>query len=131
MANTTIPDSTRNAISDAVAALVDAGAGPGALVYVAAGDVEVATLTFSDPAFGASAAGVATANAITSDSDATGGDVVAGILQDSDANEVIRGDASAAGGGGAFEITGGTLIPAGVTVSCSSLTITTPSSVSV
>ena len=74
----------RNAACDAIVDLIDAGAGAGTLVIrtgtqpanpqTAATGTTLATLTFSDPAFGNSAAGVATANAITSDTnvDATG-----------------------------------------------------------
>ena len=43
----------------------------------------VATLTFSNPAFGAAAAGVATANAITPDSNAIGGAIAKAELQQS------------------------------------------------
>lgn len=68
----THPTAVRNAIADLVVDGIDAGAAAGTLEFQTAGSVEVATLTFSDPAFGAAAAGVATASAITSDSSATG-----------------------------------------------------------
>ena len=77
----------RNAIVDALVDLIDAGAGAGTIKIYTTGSGRpagpataisdqtlLATLTFSDPAFGASSAGTATASAITSDSsaDATG-----------------------------------------------------------
>jgi hypothetical protein len=80
-----ITTAAANAACDAVVDLIDAGTPPG-LLKVYAGTVPtnanaalggatlLGTLTFSNPAFGASAAGVATASAITSDTsaDATG-----------------------------------------------------------
>ena len=77
----------RNAIVDALVDLIDAGAGAGTIkIYTTGGgrpagpataitdQVLLATLTFSDPAFGAAGSGSATASAITSDTsaDATG-----------------------------------------------------------
>lgn len=70
-----------NAACDAVVDLIDAGTPPGLLkVYggsvpananaALGGATLLATLTFSNPAFGAAAAGVATASAITSDTSA-------------------------------------------------------------
>jgi hypothetical protein len=88
MANApSISTAARNAACDAVVDLVDAGTPPGLLkIYQNGGanpaDVNaalggatlLATLTMSNPAFGAAANGVATAGAITSDTsaDATG-----------------------------------------------------------
>ena len=60
----TLSTAARNAAANAVVDLVDAGSGAGKLVIMTAGDVEVATLTFSDPAFGNAASGTATASAI-------------------------------------------------------------------
>ena len=77
----------RNAIVDALVDLIDGGASAGTIKIYTTGSGRpagpataisdqtlLATLTFSDPAFGASSAGTATASAITSDSsaDATG-----------------------------------------------------------
>lgn len=74
----------RNAMCDALVDLVDGGSGAGTIqirtgaaptnVADANSGTLLATLTFSDPAFGAASSGVATASAITSDSsiDATG-----------------------------------------------------------
>lgn len=77
----------RNAIVDALVDLIDAGAGAGTIKIYTTGSGRpagpataitdqtlLATLTFSDPAFGSASGGTATASAITSDSsaDATG-----------------------------------------------------------
>lgn len=80
-----LTNAAASAAADAVVDLIDAGAGAGTIkVYTGTiptnadtavgAQVLLATLTFSDPAFGAAASGVATASAITSDSsaDATG-----------------------------------------------------------
>lgn len=58
----------RNGIADYIVDQLDGGT---IELQIAAG-TEVATLTFGTPAFGAAAAGVATANGITDDASATG-----------------------------------------------------------
>jgi len=82
-----------NAACDAIVDLVDGGAGAGTIKLRTAADAEVATLTFSDPAFGSAAAGVATANSITNDSDATGSAsaVTKFTVEDSDLTEIWNG----------------------------------------
>ena len=115
----------RNSIADLVVDTIDTGAGAGNLVFMTSIDVEVATLTFSDPAFGAAAGAIATANAITDDTDATGGTVALFKVQDSGAVEKFRGSVTATGGGGDIELSS-TSIGAGDTVSVSSLTYTAP-----
>ena len=82
-----------NAACNAIVDLVDGGAGAGTIVLKTAVDAEVARLTFSDPAFGSAAAGVATANAITNDSDAAGNasPVTKFAVEDSDVVEVWTG----------------------------------------
>jgi len=117
----------RNAAADAVVDLIDAGAGAGTIEYQTAGSAEVATLTFSDPAFGAAAAGVATASAVTDDTDATGGTVTKAVIKDSDGTEVFTVTVSNTGGGGDIQVDN-VIIGAGVTVSLSSLTYTAPAS---
>lgn len=75
MAVNNIDTTTRNAMCDAFVDRIDAGAGAGLLeIHTAAFGAKLATLTFSDPAYGAAAAGVAQENTITDDSsaDATG-----------------------------------------------------------
>lgn len=121
----THPTSVRNAIADLVVDLIDAGAGAGTLEFQTSGDVEVATCTFSDPAFGAAASGTATASAITDDSSATGGTVAKFIIQDSDSNQVMTGTVTVTSGGGDIELTS-VVIAATEVVSMSSLTYTAP-----
>ncbi|HJY38012.1 MAG TPA: hypothetical protein VJ299_11120 [Steroidobacteraceae bacterium] len=121
----TISTAARNAACDAVVDLIDAGAAAGNLVFRTAGDVEVATLPFSDPAFGAAATGVASASTITSDTNATGGTTTKATLEDSDANAVIT---ATVGTSGSDINLSSTTIGAGDTVSVSSLTVTMPAS---
>jgi hypothetical protein len=117
----THPTAVRNALADLVVDLIDAGAGAGTLVFQTAGDVEVATLTFSDPAFGAASGGTATANAITSDTDATGGTVAKARAFSSTPAEVF---ACAVGTSGSDINLSSLAVGAGDTVSMSSLTYT-------
>lgn len=115
----------RNAIADLVVDAIDAGAAAGTLEFQTAGDVEVATLTFSDPAFGAAAGGTATASAITSDTSATGGTIAKARLKSSTPTEVLSCSVTATGGGGDIELNS-LVISAGQQVSVSSLTYTAP-----
>lgn len=121
----TLETSARNAACNAVVDLIDAGAGAGTLVFETSGDVEVATLTFSDPAFGNAAAGVATASAITDDTSATGGTVAQASFYDSDSTKVLEATVATSGA----DINLSSLsVGAGDTVSVSSLTVTMPAS---
>lgn len=121
----THPTATRNAVADLVVDRLDAGAGAGTLEFQTSGDVEVATLTFSDPAFGSAASAVATANAITSDTNATGGTVAKARGKDSTGTEVFACSVTAPGGGGDIELSS-VSVSAGQTVSMSGLTYTAP-----
>lgn len=111
----------RNGIADYIVDLLDGGT----IVINTSGDVEVATLTFGTPAFGAASGGVATANAITSDTSATGGTAAKCVLKTSGAAAVVNGTVTATSGGGDIELSSVT-IGAGDTVSISSLTYTAP-----
>ena len=115
----------RNAACDAIVDLIDAGAGAGTLEFETSGDVEVATLTFSDPAFGAASTGTATASSITADSSATGGTVAQASIYDSDSNKIM--ELTVATSGADINISS-TTVAATESVSCSSLTITVPAS---
>lgn len=84
----------------------------------------VATLAMSNPAFGAAAAGVITASAITSDTNAAGNaSPVATATLETGAGTVIVHCAVAASASD-INMTGGLTIGAGDTVACSSLTYT-------
>lgn len=115
-------DTVKQTVADAVVDLIDGGAGAGNLVFRTSGDVEVATCAFSDPAFGNSnSTGLATANAISDDTNATGGTIAKFTAEDSDAATVFTGSVTATGGGG--DITLSSLAPSsGDTVGVDSLT---------
>lgn len=115
----------KNAATDAVVDLLD-GAGS-KLVFRVGGTLgspgtAAATLTFSTPAFGASSSGTATANSITSDTNATGNAsaVSKASLETSGGTIHIYCDVAASGSD--INLTNGLTINAGDTVSCSSLT---------
>lgn len=123
----TITTAAANAQCNALVDLVDAGTtdANGDLVIMTSGDVEVATLACSNPAFGAAASGVATASAISDDTSATGGTAALHKFQDRDNTEVWRGTV---GTSGADLNLSTTTIGAGATVSVSSYTVTQPTS---
>lgn len=117
----------QNAATNSVVDLLDAGTGAGLLKFRLAGTIGApgavaATLTFSDPAFGDSASGIATASAITEDSAATGNasPVANATLEDSDSTIVIH--CAVAASGSDINLTGGLTIGANDIVQCSSLT---------
>jgi hypothetical protein len=117
----------RNAATDAVTALIGTS---GNLVFrispssVASPGTAVATLPLSATAFGASSSGTATANAITSDTNATGNasPVAFATLQTSGGTVVIH--CAVAASGSDINMTNGLTVNSGDTVSCSSLTYT-------
>lgn len=119
----THPTSVRNTVADAVVDLLDAGAGAGTIEFQTSGDVEVATLTCSDPAYGNAAAGTATANSITSDTNATGGTVAKSQHLDSNDTEVFS---TAVGTSGSDINLSSLVVGSGDTVSMSSLTYSAP-----
>ncbi len=116
----------RNAATDAVTALIGAN---GRLAFRLTGTVSapgtvVALLPLSATAFGASSSGTATANAITSDTNATGNasPVATATLQTNAGTVVIH--CAVAASGSDINMTNGLTVAAGDTVSCSSLTYT-------
>lgn len=123
----TLTTAARNAMANALVDLVDAGStdANGDLVIMTSGDVEVATLALSNPAFGAAASGVCTASAITSDSSATGGTAALHMFRDRNNTEVWRGTV---GTSGADLNLSSVAIGAGDTVEVSSYTVTQPAS---
>lgn len=116
---------TRNSIANLIDDLINAGNSAGILEFQTSGGVEVATLTFSDPAFGAAVNGTITAGAITDDTNATGGTIAKAVFKDSDGNAVLECSVTATGGGGDIELSS-VIISAGQTVGLNSLTYTAP-----
>lgn len=138
MANLRLAVATQNALANLIDDQINAGAAGGTIkIYdgtqPATADTAIttqtllATLTFSVTAFGAAAAGVITAAAITGDSaaDATGTATWARIA-DSDTNTIFDCDVSTSG---ATINLNSTSIVVGATVDITSLTITMPSGV--
>ena len=84
----------------------------------------VATLSFGNPAFGASSSGTITANSITSDTNATGNasPVATATMETGAGTVIVHCDVAASGSD--INLSGGLTIGAGDTVSCSSLTYT-------
>lgn len=121
----THPTSVRDGLCDYVVDLIDAGTGAGYIEFLTSGDAEVATCPFSDPAFddagtaGGNSAGVATANAITSDTNATGGTIAKARFRDSAATDVVY---CAVGTSGSDINMSSLVIGAGDTVAVTSLT---------
>lgn len=111
----------RNSLAEVVGDAVDAGSAAGTLEFQTSGDVEVATLTFSDPSFGSPSNGIITAASITEDSNATGGIIAKFRIFDSDSNEVIEGTVTETDSGGDIELSS-VSVGSGDTVSISSLT---------
>lgn len=122
----THPTAFRNTVADLVDSTLSTTA---KLVFRLTGTAgspgtAVATLSFGNPAFGASSSGTITANSITSDTNATGNaSPVATATMETGAGTVIVHCAVAASGSD-INLTGGLTIGAGDTVSCSSLTYT-------
>lgn len=98
--------------------------GTGYLEFQTSGDVEVATLLFASDAFGAAdGSAICTANAISSDTNATGGTIAKARLKDPGGVDKIICSVTATGGGGDIELSS-VVISAGQTVSITSLTYT-------
>lgn len=115
----------RNAAADAVVDLIDVGTtdANGDLVIMTSGDVEVATLAMTAPAYGAAGAvvaGRADSATISDDTSATGGTAALFKVQNRDNTEIFRGTVTATGGGGDIEASSVT-IAALDTVQCSAL----------
>lgn len=124
----TLTTAARNAACEAIVGLIDDGTtdANGDLVIRTSADVEVATLAFSNPAFGAAATGVATAATISDDTSATGGTAANFIFQDRDNTEVLEG--SAGDVGTEDLVLSSASIGSGDTVSVTSFTVTVPAS---
>lgn len=119
------PVAVRNGMCDFVVDQLDEGVPPGTLVFQTSGDVEVATLTLGNPAFGAASSGTATANTITADASATGGTVAKARLKNAAGTDKIICSVTGSGGGGDIELDDIT-VTAGQAVSITSLTYSAP-----
>lgn len=127
MAINNIATTTRNTMCDAFVDAIDGGAGAGLLeIWTTAFGTKLATLTFSDPAFGSAASGTATASAITADSsaDATGTAAVFRVTTSTPAT-MFEGTVGTSGADINFNSVSFT---AGQNISISSFTVTMPAS---
>jgi hypothetical protein len=108
-------DSTLSTTAKLVFRLTGTAASPG---------TAVATLSMSNPAFGAASSGVITASAITSDTNATGNasPVATATLETGGGTVVVH--CAVAASASDINMIGGLTVGAGDTVSCSSLTYT-------
>ena len=133
---TRISVAAQNASVNALTALLNVASAAGhvkiytgtqpASVGTAATGTLLSTLTLSVTAFGSAASGTATANAITSDTNAAASGTAGWFRAfDSAGTAVIDGSVTATGGGGDMTLNS-TSIVAGGTVACSSWTITAP-----
>jgi hypothetical protein len=125
---------TRNKACDAIVDDIDAGTGAGTIAIrtgaqpTAVNDSDqgtlLGTLTFSDPAFGNSATGTATASAITSDTNADASGTAGHFrIKDSDGN--IHSDGTCGQGSGDLSFDNNVIV-AGGTIAISSFTVTVP-----
>lgn len=121
----THPTAVRDSICNHVVDQLDEGTPPGTLVFQTSGDVEVATLTLANPAFGASSGGTATAGTITADSSATGGTIAKARLKNAAGTDKIICSVTATGGGGDITFNS-VVVSAGQQVSVTSLTYSAP-----
>jgi hypothetical protein len=125
----------RNKACDAIVDELDAGAGAATIsIYTnaqvgsvggsEAGNTLLGTLPMSDPAYGAASTGVATASAITSDTnaDASG---TAGHAVFKDSNAVVHSDCTCGMGSGDINFNNNVIV-AGGTIAISSMTLTVP-----
>jgi len=120
---TTHPTTFRTTVADLVDSTIGAS---GKLVFHITGSTAdapttvVATLPFSATAFGAAVAGVITAAAISSDTNAAGGTIAFASFQTSGSAVVVHTTVGTSGD--AINVTsGGLAVTAGDTVSCSAL----------
>lgn len=121
----THPALVRTGIADFVVDQLDEGTPPGKIIMQTSGGSTVATLTFSNTAFGSASAGVATAASITSDTNAVGGTIAKAELRNAAGTAKVLCSVTATGGGGDITLSA-VVISAGQTVSLTNLTYTAP-----
>ncbi len=120
----TLTTNARNAACNGIVDLIDVSA-PGTLkIYTSAFGTLLATLTFSNPAFGNASTGTATASAITADSSAdSSGTAAVFKIFDGASAEVLRGEVATS----ASDINFNTVTwTAGDNIGITSLTFTMP-----
>lgn len=123
MANLIHTDANRNAMANLIVDLIDVS-GPGELEFQNSSDTELATITFANPAFGASSGGQANMLAGSVDEpSATAGTVDRFKIKDGAGLEVLQGDVTVPGGGGDITLTD-VILETGDKVSLTSLTYT-------
>lgn len=124
----------RNNACNGIVDTIDQGSGAGTIrIYTGSQPAAVSdnpsgtalgTLTFSDPAFGNSSTGVATASAITSDTSAdASGTALHAAIYDSDVNPLA--DCTCGQGSGDVNFDNSTIVAGGV-IAISSMTVTVP-----
>lgn len=118
------PTAIRNEIVDLVVDKIDIGSGAnGTLELQTSLSVVLAIHDFSVPAFGVSASGSATANAISSTTAIATGSATKFVCKDKDGTLVCTGAITAVGGGGDIEASGVSIsITSGDTINITSLT---------
>ncbi len=120
----TLATTMRNAIADAADTLIGTTA---TLEFQTSGDVEVATLTLGNPAFGDAATGVITLSGTPlSDTTATGGTMAKFKIKSGGTTDQITGTVGTSGQD--INFPGGLTVGAGDTVTLTSFTITCPAS---
>lgn len=118
----------RNQLADLVVDAIDVGTtdltGDLQIATSNAFTTILATLNFANPAFGSAAAGVATANAIASDTNAANTGTAANFrIRNRNNSEVFQGTVTATGGGGDIQLSS-VGITAGDTIALTSVTYT-------
>jgi len=121
----THPTAIRTLLADTVVDQIDLNTPPGKIIMQTSGGTTVATLTFSNPAFGSASSGVATASTITSDTNAVGGTIAKAEFRQGGGTAIVLCSVTATGGGGDITLSS-VVVSAGQTVSITSLTYTAP-----
>jgi hypothetical protein len=120
----TLATTMRDAIADAVDTRVGTTA---TMEFQTSGDVEVATISLANPAFGASSTGVITLGGVPlSDTSATGGTMAKFVIKSGGTTTEITGTVGTSGQD--INFAGGLVVGAGDTVTLTSFTITCPAS---
>lgn len=120
----TLATTMRDAIADAVDTRIGTTA---TLEFQTSGDVEVATISFSNPAFGASSSGTITmTGAPKTDTSATGGTMAKFKIKSGGTTDEITGTVGTSGSD--INFPGGLTVGAGDSVELTTFTITCPAS---